>query len=175
MVEVGILFKLLPVSIWDMYRAFEHIDMLSIGLWQQQYSVIPSVLCSDFGDLGHLWSQNDVIRSWLRLSSYWNCFMHPYKSYTMCLSTLICCRKVCGSSLTQLYRPYFAYILVIWVTCGVKMMSLDHGWGIYLIQTASCIHIRHVKSVWAHWYAVHRHALSALHSYTQPTWLRFWV
>jgi hypothetical protein len=25
---------------------------------------------SDYGDLGHLWSQNDVIMSWLMLPSY---------------------------------------------------------------------------------------------------------
>ncbi len=31
-----------------------------------------------YGDLGHLWSQNDVIMSWLRLSSYSNCSPHPY-------------------------------------------------------------------------------------------------
>ncbi len=30
------------------------------------------------------------------------------------------------------------------------------------------------ESVWAHWHAVHRHRVEALHSYTHPTWLRFW-
>jgi hypothetical protein len=34
------------------------------------------------------------------------------------------------------------------------------------------------KSVWAHWYAVHRHTVAALHSYTHPylaQMLGFWV
>jgi hypothetical protein len=40
------------------------------------------------------------------------------------------------------------------------------------------IHIRHIQSVWAHWYAVQRHSVLALYTYTHPTWLRFlgfWV
>ena len=62
---------------------------------------------------------------------------------------------------------------MIWVTCGGKMMSLHHGWGFNSIQTDSCIHIRHIQSVWAHWYGVNRHTVAVLHSYTHPAWLRF--
>ena len=62
----------------------------------------------------------------------------------------------------------------LWVTCGVKMMWLCHGWGWQPTQTAYHIHIRHMQSVWAHWYAVHMHMVAALHSYTHPTLLRFW-
>jgi hypothetical protein len=46
---------------------FEHIDRLSISIQQQPYTGLPTPLVSDFGALGHLWSQNDVITSWLRL------------------------------------------------------------------------------------------------------------
>ena len=53
-------------------------------------------------------------------------------------------------------------------------MSLCHGWRCHPIQTASHIHIRHIQSVWAHWYAVHRHMVIALLSYTCPTCLRCW-
>ncbi len=52
-------------------------------------------------------------------------------------------------------------------------MWLCHGWGWQPPQTASHIHMRHDQSVWAHWYAVHRHMVAALHSYTHSTWLRF--
>jgi hypothetical protein len=75
---------------------------------------------------------------------------------------------------SHLIIPYLAQIRGFWVTCGVKMMSLCHGWGWQPHQSASHIHIRHIQSVWAHWYAVHGHTVSALHSYTHPTWLRFW-
>jgi hypothetical protein len=86
---------------------------------------------------------------------------------------LICCPWANSCSFKQLYPYYLVQILGFWVTCGVKMMSLHHGWGGQPMQTASHIHIRHVQSVWAHWYAVHGHEVAALNSY--PAYLlRFW-
>ena len=78
MVEANSHLKLLPLSILNMYKVVEHIDMLSIGIQQQPYTVNPHLLVSDFGVLGHLWSQNDVITSWLRLAATSNCFPHSY-------------------------------------------------------------------------------------------------
>ncbi len=78
MVEADSHLKLLPTSILDMYKVFEHIDMLSIGTHYQPYTVIPTQLGSDFWALGHLWSQNDVIMSSLKLTATSNCFPHPY-------------------------------------------------------------------------------------------------
>ncbi len=98
----------------------------------------------------------------------------PYYTNAKCLRTLICCPWEYSISLTQLYPPYMVKILGFWVTCGVKMMWLCHGWGWQPPQTASHIHIKHIQIVWAHWYAVHWHIVAALHSYTHPTWLRFW-
>jgi hypothetical protein len=78
MVEADGHLKLLPISILNIYKVFEHIDMLSMGIQYQPYTVLPTLLGSDFGGLGHLWSQNDVIVSWLRLTATSNCFPHPY-------------------------------------------------------------------------------------------------
>ncbi len=82
MVEADSHLKLLPTSILDIYKVFEYINTLSIGIGIQQhfYPVLPTVIGSDFGVLGHLWlwSQNDVIMSWLRLTDTSNCFLHPY-------------------------------------------------------------------------------------------------
>jgi hypothetical protein len=62
MVEADSHLKLLPTSMLDMYKVFKHIDMLSIGIQYQPYTVIPTLLLgSDVGVLGHLWSQNDAI------------------------------------------------------------------------------------------------------------------
>ena len=62
MVKVDSHLKLLPVSISDMYKVFEHIDMLSMGIHYQPYTMIPTlVFGSGFGVQGHLWSQHDVI------------------------------------------------------------------------------------------------------------------
>ncbi len=44
----------------------------------------------------------------------------PYWTYTICLSTLICCPYAYGISLTQVYPLYLAQILGFWVTCGSK-------------------------------------------------------
>ena len=63
MVEADSHLKLLPLSILDIYKVFEHIDMLSIGIRKQPYTVIPTLLGSTFGFWGHMWSQNDVITS----------------------------------------------------------------------------------------------------------------
>ena len=73
MVEDDSHLKLTPVSTLDIYwKMFEHIDMLSIGIWQYPLIVIPTLLGSYLG---------------------------------------------------------------VWVTCGVKMMSLCHGWGSQPTQT----------------------------------------
>ncbi len=78
MVEAGSHLKLLPTFILNIYKVFEHIDMLSIGIQQQPYSTISILLGSDFVVLGPLWSWNDVITSWLRLAATSNCFPHSY-------------------------------------------------------------------------------------------------
>jgi hypothetical protein len=69
MVEADSHLKLLSASILDIYKVFEHIDMLSLGIQYQPYTVIPTLLGSDFWILGHLWIQNVVIMSWLRLKA----------------------------------------------------------------------------------------------------------
>jgi hypothetical protein len=78
MVEADSHLKLLPTSILDICKVFEHIDMLSMCIKYQPYTFIPTQLGSDFGALGHLCSQNDVIMSWLRLTATSNCIPHPY-------------------------------------------------------------------------------------------------
>ena len=52
MVEADSHLKLLPTSILDMYKVFDHIDRLSISIQQQPYTVIPTLLVSDFRVLG---------------------------------------------------------------------------------------------------------------------------
>jgi hypothetical protein len=78
MVEADSHLKLHSTSILDIYKVFEHIDMLSIGMQDLPYTVIPTLLGSDFGVRGQMWSQNDVIMSCLRLTPTSNCFPHSY-------------------------------------------------------------------------------------------------
>jgi hypothetical protein len=60
MVEADSHLKLLPPAILDMYKAFEHIDVLSIGICYQPYTVYLTWL-RFWGSGSLLWSQNDVI------------------------------------------------------------------------------------------------------------------
>jgi hypothetical protein len=99
---------------------------------------------------------------------------HIHITHITCLSKLICCSLAYSSSLTQFYPPYLDQILRFWVTCGVNMMWLCHGWGWEPPQTDFHIYITHIQRVWAPWYAVHWHTVRALHSYIHPTWLIFW-
>ncbi len=82
------------------------------------------------------------------------------------------------------YQPYTAIpTLLLGSDVGVLghlwsqndiIIIIHHGWGWQPPQTISYIHIRHIQSVWAHWYAVHKCMLAVLHSYTHPTLLKFW-
>ncbi len=49
MVEADSHLKLLPASILDMYKVFEHIDMSSIGIQYHPYTVIPIQISLDLG------------------------------------------------------------------------------------------------------------------------------
>ena len=49
MVEADSYLKLISVSILDIYKVFEHIDILSIGVQYQPYTVTPILLVSNFG------------------------------------------------------------------------------------------------------------------------------
>ncbi len=123
---------------------------LTVDIWLMTHKV------SGVLDSLSLVESNDVIMSRLRLTATSNCFPHPYWTYTKWLSTLICYPWAYGISLTQLYPHYFmAQNFEFWVTCGVKMMWLCHGWGWQSPQTAFHLHIRHIKRDWANWYAVH--------------------
>jgi hypothetical protein len=57
MVEADIHLKPLLPSILDIYKVFEHIDMLFKGIQElQPYSDIPTLLGTDFAVLGHMLS-----------------------------------------------------------------------------------------------------------------------
>ncbi len=64
-----------------------------------------------------------------------------------------------------------------WLTSTESLV--ESKWCHYIMVEAdshlpSHIHLRHIQSVWAHWYAVCGHMVAAIHSYTNTTWLIFW-
>jgi hypothetical protein len=105
MIEADGLLKLPPASSLDMNEVFEHIDMLSMGIQPQPYTVIPILISSNFGVLDHLcsWSQSDGIMSLLKATATSNCFPYPHETYKKSFGTLICCPYTYGCSLTQFY------------------------------------------------------------------------
>ena len=120
-------------------------------------------------------SPRDVVMSWLRLQTRMECIPHPCHMYTKCCNTLICRGWAYGCALTLLPILLGSYLWCC-VTCGVNMMWLCHGWGWQPPETDFHIHITHIQSVWAPWYAVHWHtaALLHLHSIRHTNWIRFW-
>ena len=51
--------------------------------------------------------------------------------------------------LIPFHRPSLPQIWELWVSYGLEMMSLRHGWGWHPPQIASHIHIRYIQSVLA--------------------------
>jgi hypothetical protein len=70
-------------------------------------------------------------------------------AYAKCLSCWYAVSNAYGCTLIPLHWPSCPQIWEFRFTWGVEMMPQHHGWGWYPPQTASCIHIRHMQSVWA--------------------------
>ncbi len=124
--------------------------------------------------LGHLWSVNDTIAWWLRLTSNSD-RPHPYKTCTRCLRYWHTVSRAYRCTLIPFHRPSRPRILEFLVTCGVEMMQLHHGWGSHPPQTAFHIHTRHIQSVWAVGMLSHRHMGSTLYYYTGQFGPRFCI
>jgi hypothetical protein len=101
------------------------------------------------------------------------CICHWHSHGTDCYTSLTNCRLLNNDTIRALHLAVIRCAGLAF-TCGVNMMWLCHGWGWQPPQPASHINIRHTESDWAHWYAIRGHTVSALHSYTHPTWLIFW-
>ncbi len=140
---------------------------IGFTLFLYPFSVIAD---SDFGVLSHLFVKTmSLCHGWgckqsqtappIHLRHFQSVWVHWYAVHWHTVVVL---------------NSYLIRVLGFWVTYGVKMMSLCHGWGWQTPQNDSYIHMRHIHSVWAHQYAVHWHMVAALHSYTHPNWLRFW-
>jgi hypothetical protein len=120
--EADIPLKLLHASILDIYKVIEPLVCCLKGIWVHPYTITPARLAPDLGSQGHLWSDNDVITSWLRLISTSDPFMHPYYAYTKCLSNWYAVSRACWCTLIPLHRPSWPQIWGFRFTWGLKMM-----------------------------------------------------
>jgi hypothetical protein len=77
MFEADIYLRPLHTSIFDIYKMLGPLICCLKGIWVHPYTVRPTKLASDLGIQVHLWSENDVIMSSLRLISTSVYFIHP--------------------------------------------------------------------------------------------------
>ncbi len=128
------------------YKVLEPLICCLKGILLYPYTVTPAKLPPDLGIQVHLRSGKYATTFWLRLISTSEHFIHPYLTYTKCLSYWYAVSRAYCSTLIPLHWPSWPQIWEVRVSCGVKMMPLHHGWGWYPPQTTSYIHIRHIKS-----------------------------
>ena len=91
--------ELHPTSILDVYKVFQHLEMLWMGIWVHPYAVIHAQVGVNFRKTGVWPSLYDVVVSWLMLQTPIECIPHPYWMYTKCFSTLRCCGWAYGYTL----------------------------------------------------------------------------
>ena len=98
MVEAVIHLKLHHhISILDVYKVFEHIGILSIGIWGHP-STFTTAKGPRFGQSQMMLVDADIHTS--------DCFPYPYYTYARyCLCTLACCPQAYVSTLKPLRRP----------------------------------------------------------------------
>jgi len=110
-----------------------------------------SQFVSRFEDPGSLVVESNkiILFMGLRLMSTSDCFPNPYLSYTKCLSHCHAVSRASRRIHIPLHRLSWPQIWEVRFTCGVKLISLCHGWGWYPPQTTSYIHSCHIHSVWA--------------------------
>ena len=109
-VKADIHLRLIPTSLLDINKVFAPLVCCLKGIWMHPYTITPARLAPDLGSQGHLWSDNDVITSWLRLISTSDPFIHPYYAYTKCLSHWYAVSRACWCTLIPLHRPSWPQI-----------------------------------------------------------------
>ncbi len=135
---------------------------------------IPTVLGSEIGVLGHLWSQNDVIMSWLRLTATSNCFPPSILDINKAFEHID--MLFIGIRL-QPYTVIHPTWLRFWHSRSLRELKWCHYFMVEAdshlkLLPASILDIYKVfKQIW---YAVHGYTVAALHSHTHTSWLSFW-
>jgi hypothetical protein len=92
----------LPTSMLYVYKVFQHLDTLWMGIWLCPYTVThPTwlIFCGAVSLVESTWCDYVIVEAdrHLKLISI------SYYTYTKCFSTLICCPVAYSSSLTQYY------------------------------------------------------------------------
>ncbi len=89
MVEAAKGFRLHLTSILYLYKVFQHLDMLWMGIWVHPYTVIPLQVTVNFSKIEVQLSLNGIVVSWSRLQTALDYIPHPYYMYTKCLQSVL--------------------------------------------------------------------------------------
>jgi hypothetical protein len=95
-----------PKSTSSIYKVFDNVHMLWMGIWIHHHAVTTAQTILSVGE----WNQTilsvgewlGTIVQWLRLKTHLEWFPHPPQAYTRCLKTFICCGWAYGSITTPL-------------------------------------------------------------------------
>jgi len=109
-----------PTSMSYVYKVFQHLDMLWMGIWVYHYTVTPVQVGVNFRKIGVGRSLSDVVMSWLRLQTHLESIPHAFHMYIKCFSTLIRCGWAYGSALT----------LLCLCMAGVEFRKIGVGWSL---------------------------------------------
>ncbi len=132
------------ISVWG-------IGMKSQGQWVHPYIVTQVKVAPNIGISGHWWSGNDAIGChYIMVEADTHLRLLPKSILDIynVLEPLVCCPRGIWVHPYIIIPAKLAPDFGIWVTCGLKMMPLHHGWGWHPPQTASHIHVWHIKCVW---------------------------
>ena len=130
---------------------FEHLDLLWMDIWLHNCTVTTTDVSPHLGELAEILS--DVSVQTMPLQNGWGCRTFQTASHThvfsiKCLSNFNCCRWAYGCTLTHYHHrcvPRFGRVGWILSDEGVETISLQNGWGARTFQTASNIHVIHMK------------------------------
>ncbi len=170
MVEADSGLKLLPTPKLDIFNLFEHIDMLSMGIWQYPQIVKPTLLGSDFGSLVESkWCHYIMVEADIHLKLLPASYMQRDSADSYAVHVY----EVAASN---------SYTHITWVRFEGSGSLVESKWCHYImvkaniqLKNASIIHTTHSQSIRAHLYAVHGHMAVASNSYTHTTWVTFMV
>ncbi len=104
------------------------IGILSQGHMDAPLYCYTSKFCPRFLNWGCLWSENDAITWWLRLTSTSDYFPHPCKTYKMCLGYCFAISRAYGCTLITLYSSVRLKSATFNVQmCPVKMLIVFYS------------------------------------------------
>ena len=165
----------LPTSTCNIYNVFEPLVCGLNGIWVHPYTVTPPAkLTPVFGNSGHLWSENDVIRSCFEAEIHIRPLQTSIVNIYKVFEPLVCCLKAICVHLYTMPPARFAPDLGIQV-CLWIVNDVITSW---LRLRSTSYHFPHPHATYttclSHWYAVSMAfgcTLILLHH--RPSWPQF--